>query len=85
MSKRLTLALSTAALVATMLPGAASAAPPAHAREHLPEGGCPSGWLAGQPQHGGQVVDWNGDTWACMLLVPGGGFVLIDNLIQHNR
>lgn len=85
MRKRLTLALVAGALAATMLPGAASAAPPANVREHLPDGGCPTGWVPGQPRHGSQALDWNGDTWLCMLVVPGGGFVFVDNVVQHNR
>ena len=76
MKRRLTLSLATGALVAAMVPGAASAAPPV--------GGCPTGawWRLVQPIHVPHPADHNGDGWLCRLDLPDGGFTGHDNVVR---
>jgi hypothetical protein len=78
MKRRLTLALAAAALVAVMVPGAASA--------ESPIGGCPTGgqWQLVFPQHQPQPEDQNGDGWLCRArFFVGPGLLFIDNVVRE--
>jgi hypothetical protein len=78
MKRRLTHALAAGALVAAMVPGAASAGPPI--------GGCPTGawWRLILPVHQPQPADHNGDGWLCRLDLGGGfGFTFFDNVVRE--
>ncbi len=80
MRRRLTLALAAGALVAAMVPGAASAA---HGTGE-PVGGCPPGgaWILVDPTHQPQPADHNGDGWLCRAnFFVGPGFLGIDNVV----
>jgi hypothetical protein len=76
MKRRLTLALVAGALVAALVPGAASAGDPI--------GGCPTGgeWELVYPQHQPQAADQNGDGWLCRAgFFVGPGLLAIDNVV----
>ena len=77
MKRRLTLAMTTGALVAAMVPGTASAA--------APVGGCPTGawWRIVQPIHLPQPADHNGDGLLCRLDLPNGSFTFHDNVVRE--
>ena len=76
MRRPLTLAMTTGALVAAMMPGSASAA--------APVGGCPTGdWRIVLPIHQPQAMDHNGDTLLCRLDLNNGSFTFHDNVVPE--
>jgi hypothetical protein len=93
MKRRSGLTLVAAALMASLLPGVASAEPSERPPVGPPEGtagppaeGCPTGarWLAVQPsgpEHLSAAYDFNRDGWVCRLLLPG-GIAFMDNVVR---
>ena len=77
MQRRLILTLATGALMAALVPVAASAGGPI--------GGCPEGawWRPILPVHQPQAADHNGDGWLCRLDLPNGTFTFHDNVVQE--
>ena len=78
MQRRLTLALATGAMAATMIPGAVTAG--------APIGGCPTdaSWVLVLPIHQPQAADKNGDGWLCRAdFWVGPGLLAVDNVVRN--